>query len=97
MHPLIHGLLSAVNPTVLHGDTGTWILACGPSIWGSHGQGRLTVSCTECLTSREVSVPTPLIVQGSDVNDYQRNIIYIWDSLKFLTYQKNCESLEKDI
>ena len=23
--------------------------------------------------------------------------INIWDSLEFLTYQKNCESLEKDI
>ena len=39
-----------------------------------HIQGRLTVSYAECLTSREVSVPTHLIVQGSDGNDYQRTI-----------------------
>ena len=40
-----------------------------------HIQERLTVSHAECLTSREVSVPTPLTVQGSDGNDYQRTII----------------------
>lgn len=46
-----------------------------PSLWRNHIQGRLTISYTEFLTSRKVSVPTHLIVQGPDVNDNQRNIV----------------------